>query len=202
MPIQNDSLDKIALFDMDGTLADFAGGLQAVMQPMQSPGEQCDYDSYDQDNEPDFMKARRRAAKNQPGFWRDLPPHQPGFDLLAAAVQIGYRITIFTKAPMSQPAALSEKLQWCHQHLNPVLGSCGYQMAMVSEKGYTYGRILVDDFPGYIRPWLKNRPRGQVIMPAHGYNNDAFGSQDRVLRYTGKEDLPAAMAVMRDAFQR
>lgn len=164
--------DKIALFDLDGTLADFVAGMRKEMIPLHSPGESWDYDTYDQENEPDFMRARRRLVKNRPGFWRNLPLYQPGFKLLTLAVNIGFHITVFTKAPRNQPSAFAEKAEWCIEHLSPLLGANGYDIAMVTDKGGTYGRLLVDDWPSYIERWLQHRPRGKVVMPAHGYNKN------------------------------
>lgn len=174
--------DKIALFDLDGTLADFTAGLREAMLPLQHPIEVQNYDNYDQETEATFMRARRRLVKSKPGFWRNLSPYQPGFDLLKIAVEIGFRITVFTKAPRKQPAAFAEKAEWCHQHLNPILGEDGYDIAMVTDKGGTYGRLLVDDWPPYIEQWLQHRPRGKVVMPAHGYN-EKYRRPSTVYRY-------------------
>lgn len=211
-----DNNDKIALFDMDGTLADFVQGMQAGMKPLESPDERWDYDNYDQDNETAFMKARRRSVKNTPGFWRELPPYAPGFQLLRMAVDIGFRIMVFTKVPMSQPSAASEKIEWCHEHLTPFLGRDGYEMALVSNKGFTYGRILVDDWPPYIDAWRKYRPRGKVIMPAHKYNQGRYEGDPNVIRFNlapvdllkptwdenSSKSMENAKQAMREAFER
>jgi len=195
--------DKIALFDMDGTLADFVKGMQDGMKPLEGPGENWDYDNYDQDNELAFMKARRRLVKNRPGFWRELPPYFPGFQLLTMAAEIGFRIMVFTKVPMRQPSAAAEKIEWCHRTLDPLLGHEGYDMALVSNKGFTYGRILVDDWPPYINAWMKHRPRGKVIMPAHKYNQGHYQGNSNVVRFTGAMDsYVAARAAMVEAFER
>tara|TARA_Y100000310_G_C20512920_1_gene729762 strand:+ start:436 stop:588 length:153 start_codon:yes stop_codon:yes gene_type:complete len=45
-------------------------------------------------------------------------------------------------------------------------------MTITEDKGIVYGKVLVDDYPCYIKRWLENRPRGLVIMPAHSYNRD------------------------------
>lgn len=157
------------LFDLDGTLADFSAGLAAAMKPLESPGETHNYAAYDQDAEPEFMRARRRLVKQTPGFWRDLPRYEPGFKLLHLALDAGLRIVIFTKAPKGQPRAFMEKMEWCHKHLEGI----DFDVSMVTDKGLHYGKILVDDWPPYIKQWLEHRPRGHVIMPAHPYN-DSF----------------------------
>lgn len=194
---------KIALFDMDGTLADFVKGMEVAMRPLQSTDEQWDYDNYSQDQEPSYMRARRRLVKQQPGFWRELPAYEPGFTLLYMALEIGFHITVFTKVPLGQPQAAAEKIEWCKRHLDPIIGAGNYDMAQVSNKGFTYGRLLVDDWPAYIEPWLQHRPRGQVIMPAHAYNTH-YKREGQVLRFATENlgDLAAARQVMMQAFTR
>lgn len=165
-------MKPVALFDLDGTLCDFAAGMKAVMGPLEGPGESWDYDNYDQDNELDYMKARRRLAKNQPGFWRNLPVHVPGMRLLLDAVNVGFQIVIFTKAPRKQLSAFTEKAEWCEKHLAQAHCITDYEISIVTDKGLHYGKLLVDDWPPYVERWLEHRPRGQVIMPAHKYNRD------------------------------
>ncbi len=49
---------------------------------------------------------------------------------------------------------------------------------------FNYGKVLVDDWPKYLEPWLNNRPRGIGIMPAQEWNKDF--KHERVVRYTGQ----------------
>ena len=51
------------------------------------------------------------------------------------------------------------------------------------DKGLVYGKILVDDYPGYVERWLEWRPRGTVIMPANEENKNF--SHQNVIRYDG-----------------
>lgn len=60
-----------------------------------------------------------------------------------------------------------EKVEWCHKNL-PM--EKGISVSLVENKGLVYGRVLVDDYPPYVESWLKWRPRGLVIMPAHDHN--------------------------------
>ncbi len=169
--------EAIALFDLDGTLCDFAAGMEKEMKPLEGPGEKWDYQAYDQDTEPDYMRARRRLAKSKPGFWSSLPKYKPGFEILSEVVRHGFRIVIFTKAPLGQLGAFTEKAEWCREHLI----TFQYDLSMVTDKGLHYGKMLVDDWPPYIEKWLVHRPRGTVIMPDHKYNKDF--SHPQVFRY-------------------
>lgn len=63
----------------------------------------------------------------------------------------------------------------------------------------TYGRVLVDDYPGYIDGWLRWRPRGLVIMPAHYYNADY--NHENVIRYN-RENIEQVRQALKAAFER
>ena len=56
---------------------------------------------------------------------------------------------------------------------------------MTQDKSFTYGRVLVDDWPDYVTSWLEHRPRGLVVMPAHPWNVDF--NHPNVIRYDGSE---------------
>ena len=70
---------------------------------------------------------------------------------------------------------------------------------ITQDKSVHYGKVLVDDYPGYIEAWLEHRPRGLVIMPAHDHNKDFVHAQ--VVRYDGT-DLDEVCATMHAAFHR
>ncbi|MCK5018074.1 MAG: hypothetical protein KAS32_13540, partial [Candidatus Peribacteraceae bacterium] len=76
----------------------------------------------------------------------------------------GFEIMILTKGPKSSPNAWKEKVEWCRLHVPDA------KITITEDKSLVYGKVLVDDFPDYIIPWLKYRPRGLVIMPEHKYN--------------------------------
>ena len=56
------------------------------------------------------------------------------------------------------------KVRWVEKHLGDI------DCTITRDKGLVYGKILVDDYSGYIKDWLDFRPRGLVIMPANDYN--------------------------------
>lgn len=170
--------EPVALFDLDGTLADFPWAMERAMRRLAAPGEKAYYE--EQDDEPSHITERRRMVKRVPGFWRELPKFRLGFDVLEIARRLEYRVNILTKAPRTNFPAWAEKAQWCSENL----GGFDYQVTMSEDKGIIYGKILVDDWPKYVGRWLEHRPRGLVIMPAHDYNSGF--SHPNVIRYDGK----------------
>lgn len=163
--------ERVALFDLDGTLADFTGAMEAGMRKLATPGEIAagTYYPLGHDDGPDYIEARRRLVKRQPGFWRNLKQLPIGFALLEAALILDYQIAILTKAPRTNFPAWTEKVEWCHANL-PM--ERGISVNLVEDKGLVYGRVLVDDWPPYIKRWLAWRPRGLVLMPAQPWNMD------------------------------
>jgi len=192
--------EKIALFDLDGTLADFDGAMQREMLKLASPGETDPYPR-EQETEPEHIRDRRRLVKRQPGFWSKLEMLPLGEQLLYAALNMGYQISILTKAPRTNFPAWSEKVEWCHSHL-PMHRNI--QVNLVEDKSLVYGRILVDDWPPYVSGWLGRRPRGAVIMPAHPWNEGFEEAYSQVIRCDPKVDFSVkrAMEVMAEQFAR
>jgi 5'-nucleotidase len=185
--------EAIALFDVDSTLADFEKSLHEGMMSLAAPGEAKPIWGYhEQDNEPEYITNRRRVLKKIPGFWRNLPKYQPGFDILDMVMLLGWDITILTKAPRKNHPAWTEKVEWCHANLPMDYSVDGEQkqikVNIVEEKELVYGRLLVDDNPDYVLPWLKRWPESLVVMPAHGHNKDF--RHPNVVRYESVDDKP------------
>lgn len=149
----------LALIDMDGTLCDYQGALLRDLQSLRSPAEPLigDEDS-------PWQRAREAMIRRQPGWWRNLPRHQLGFDVLAELEALRFEIHVLTKGPAWAPSAWTEKLEWCQQHLP------GVPVTITMDKGLVYGKVLVDDYPPYVERWLEWRPRGLVVLPAQPWN--------------------------------
>jgi 5'-nucleotidase len=190
----NQNPENIALFDLDGTLADFDGGMDAGMRKIATPDEVSagTYFPREQDNEPDYLKERRRLVKRQPGFWRDLYRLNMGMSLLQSAIETGYRISILTKAPRTNFPAWTEKVEWAWKNLP--MEEHSIQICMAEDKGLVYGRMLVDDYPPYVSRWLAWRPRGLVIMPAQAWNKDFEHPQ--VVRVFDQASMTRAIEAM------
>lgn len=175
----NKAHEAVALFDLDGTLADFDGSMRHTMEAIATPGEKAYYE--EQSDEPPFITARRRLVKTQPGFWENLPKFQLGFDILEKTILLKYSHTIVSKGPRKNPTAWAEKIRWCEKNLP--MESIDFKISLVEDKGHHYGKVLVDDFIPYVERWLEWRPRGLVIMPAHDRN--ASFKHPNVVRYDG-----------------
>lgn len=170
-------MSKVALFDMDGTLFDYNRKLLEDYKALMSPGEELPDDIHN--SETDYVNARYKLIKSQPGWWRTLPKYQLGWDVYNIASAMGFCIHILTKGPSSQPAAWTEKVQCIQDHF----GSSVTVNIVGKTKKHYYGSFLCDDYPAYAFEWLEHRPRGLVIMPAQDYN---YGiKHERIIRYDG-----------------
>lgn len=186
--------DKIALIDIDGTLADYDGAMRAKLLPTLSDADRfanhhklIESGDLHECKEP-WLEARMRLVKSQPGFWRTLPVIPTGMAVYEALGLLGYRRMILTKGPKRTTEAWTEKVEWCAENVP----EAGVMVVRSDEehgphKGLVYGKVLFDDFPPYILQWIKHRPRGRVLMLDSIYNQDFEHTQ--VLRIPrGSED--------------
>lgn len=149
----------LALIDMDGTLCDFINTLNNRIKEFKQK-EFAFMTEFSEEVEEEIALAVRK----EPGFWRTLPKIELGFKIVEMLKEIGYDLHVLTKGPYRSTNAWTEKVEWCREHLP------GVPVTITEDKGIVYGKILVDDWPSYCEAWLKHRPRGIVIMPAHDYN--------------------------------
>jgi len=147
--------DKIALFDMDETLVNFQGPLRERLLEMKGPEEETPENLWAM---PDHWYARAQAIKKEPGFWRNLPKLQWGWDVLDIAREIGFDIHVLTKGPTTGSVAWSEKVDWVRENLPEAT------LHITDDKRIAYGRVFVDDYWPFMELWLKNRPRGLGIV--------------------------------------
>lgn len=171
--------EPIALFDMDGTLADFDASMQLKLGELRAPGEDPQADTTEFEDVP-YVRARRRLIKAQPGFWRELAPIPLGFQLLEEARAQRFLCQILSKSPRKIPAAAGEKIEWCVRYVPDL------PIVLSEDKGLVYGKLLCDDWPEYIERWLTWRPRGLVVAVAQPWNVgiDAKFSRN-VVRFDG-----------------
>jgi hypothetical protein len=183
--------DRVALIDLDGTAADYDASMRRELERLRAPDEPPLGER--SDDEPPHVEARRKLIQRMPGFWRGLPRLAPGFQIIDELRQIGFRLHVLTKGPLSSPNAWTEKVEWCREHLPDA------DVTISQDKALVYGRVLVDDYPPYFLPWLKHRPRGLVVCVAHPWNEGV--EHPNVIRYTG-DNLPTVRARLERAFAR
>ena len=184
--------EKIALYDMDGTLADYDSTVARELTKMAAPGEPLVYDH--SDDETPWMAARRAAITRDPAFWVNLPRFKLGFDLWEVTQKIGFLHMIATKGPRTKSTAWQGKVDWVSREIGEDV-----PMTITTDKGLLYGRVLVDDWPSYMLRWLSKRPRGLGVMPAQPWN--VTFKHPQVIRYDGT-NLPEVRERLEAAFAR
>lgn len=170
-------IENIALFDMDGTLCDYDTGLFSELEKIRAPDEPVLHPPIKK--APDYIQERINLVQGCKSWWANLPRFKLGFDIWDLASELEYRRVILTQGPRRKPNAWTGKKLWIDKNLGP-----DTDMIITRDKGLVYGKILVDDFPGYAERWLQWRPRGLVIMPANKENENYRHKQ--VIRYTGE----------------
>lgn len=179
----------IALIDLDGTLADYDGAMAAELAALRSPGEPPV--AWTRENEPPWIKARRNLIAIRPGFWHELRPLACGFEVYRMLLELGFETHILTKGPTSKSAAWSEKVTWAREHTPESM------ITITEDKSLVYGRVLVDDWPEYVKPWLEAHRRGLVVMPAQSWNEDF--RHPRAVRYGGMAGEAASLRALLQA---
>jgi 5'-nucleotidase len=160
------AIKPIALVDMDGTVADYDKGLRTAMEALRSPEETGPtvIHSHTKKDWPAHYRNRVNMIRSQVGWWKNLGTLADGFQIVQMLKDLEFEIHVLTKGPEQSVNAFSEKVCWCQKHLP------GVPVTLTEKKALVYGRVLVDDWPPYIEPWLKARPRGIVILPDRPWN--------------------------------
>ena len=184
-------MKKIALIDMDGTLFDYSKQLKEDLQKLQSPNDPELPDDVHDESLP-WLKARMDLIKSVPGWWRNLPKFELGWQILDIIFDMNFDCEILTKGPRSKPHAWAEKVQCINDHFGNKINV----NVVGKSKAKTYGHVLVDDYPQYVLEWLEHRPRGLVIVPAHFYNMNV--NHPNIIRYDGnnKDEINEALSAV------
>ncbi len=162
-------MQKIALVDMDGTVADYDGAMESSYNRLILPGEltyRAACAAYGRMTLPDPLWERCQLIKSRHGWWRDMPMLQVGDQIVCVLRRLGYEVQIATRGPKDHPRAWAEKVQWVRKHM-PV----GTVVHVTEDKSMLRSDVLVDDWPSYCDKWKAKNPDGLVIMPAHDYNH-------------------------------
>jgi hypothetical protein len=162
---------KIALFDMDGTLADYQGTIVKDLNCLRSPTEDEFTIASIQEPVPNWLEARMDLIKAQPGWWIKLPQLADGFKVLKYAAMLGFTLQVCTKGPWKAVSGWTEKVIWCRENIDPLgFTGRGIDITTTMDKSQVYGTVLVEDWVPYVRGWLRWRKRGIVILLDRPYN--------------------------------
>lgn len=181
--------DDIILFGLDGTLCDYDAALLSSLEDLRSPGEDV-ITVLPRKNIPTFLRARMDLIRSKAGWWVGLKKFKLGMDIWTIAGNIGFKRMILTQGPKRNPKSWMGKKMWVDTNLGEDV-----DITITRNKGRVYGKILVDDYQDYIEEWLKWRPRGLVIMPAHDHNK--YLKHPQVIRYTGMNLPEVSMAMIK-----
>ncbi len=173
----NKDPEDVALFDMDGTLCDYEKGLIKSLEQLRSPMEPP-VTKPPSKSSPNYLRVRADLVRTNEDWYVNLDRFELGFDIWNIAEELDYTRMILTQGPKRNPFAWSGKKMWIDKHLGTDVG-----ITITRDKGLVYGRVLVDDYPGYINRWLEWRRNGLVVMPASRINGDFKHPQ--VIRYDG-----------------
>jgi 5'-nucleotidase len=186
------TIRSVALFDLDGSLADYVGALVRDMNELAGPDDEpITIDNlYSIENKHAYIQNRMRLIKRQTNWWLNLAPINSGMLALDIAKKIGFDIHILSKGPKKASIAWKEKLEWCQRYLGEDI-----DVHVGSDKGLVYGKVLYDDYPEYMDAWLAHRPRGLGIMPVTSYNKSY--KHPNVIKWDGTnvEDLTNALKI-------
>jgi len=172
---------------MDGTLADYTGQLMHDLEELRSPYEPVV--SPEDEGKYSWLKARIRLIKSQPNWWLNLPRLKAGFEIVNALRMLDYELHILTRGPYKLGESWTQKFQWCRTYISDA------DITITHDKSLVYGRVLVDDWPDYIKGWLEYRPRGLVIMPDQPWNQGFEHPQ--VIRFKHGENLEEVVQALK-----
>ncbi len=181
-------IENIALFDMDGVFCNYDESMDRYLKEIANPTSP--HYVRTRDREPEYIRRRIKLIRNQPGWWRNLKPYAPGFEILKIARDLDFMIYILTKATREAPNSYTEKVLWIEENVpNPE----ELRIIEAEDKSVVYGKVFVEDYPKNIQRWVKWRKRGLVIMPVQDWNKNFKHPQ--VIPYNGKnlEEIRIAM---------
>lgn len=181
--------DKVALVDIDGTLADFRGALDRdVARVLNGHGVDVNVPAC-------VVQEVEYLIRGQAGWYRNLKPIPFGFEIVRVLQEIGFRIMIMTKSSKESKNAWSEKVAWIAEHLPEA------DVTVTQDKSLVYGRVLVDDYPGHFLRWMEHRPRGIVVMPTQAWNKGT-PKRPNLHPVSSREDLEALQPMLKEAYDR
>ncbi len=140
---------QLLMVDMDGTIAEFLGGLRRVWAtsvgtvcPLPPPEQHTIWDLYA------VVPKEHHETFDQvmatPGLFRDLEPIKGAVDALHAMRQAGHEVMLCSTPLVTNKGCVEEKLDWIERHLGDAFTK---KAIFTHDKTVVCGDILVDDKP-------------------------------------------------------
>ncbi len=170
---------KTALFDMDETVCDTWGQTIKDLSSYFPQKVLLDLVPYDE-SMPLEIRTKIKEIRNRAGWWRTLPTIESGTQLWQYMRGLGFETALATKGPWLEPQAWGEKFQWQKE----ILPEADEIIVTSKNKNRVDGEVLVDDWPKYVRGFLKKHRRSVAIVPERQYNLDF--RHPRAIHYNGK----------------
>ena len=109
----------IALFDLDGTMANYDEAMLRDLGKIQSPQETLEHPLHGE-SQPKWLLTRMDMIRSVGGWWLNLSPLQLGFDVYAVVQELDYEIHVLTKGNLRISNAWKEKVEWVRKHLGSI----------------------------------------------------------------------------------
>src|ERR1044071_2937251 len=96
-------LTQVALFDLDGSLADYEGAMRRDLALLRAPEEPEVGENFREMEQLPHIKARMDMIKRIPGWWENLAPIPGGLQVFQMAAEMGFSMNVLTKGPWNHP---------------------------------------------------------------------------------------------------
>lgn len=161
---------KRLILDCDGPAADFTGALLQSVESTLTVDDITDW--YVFERLTISQEAVARKVCEDPDWWRNLPVI-PGSQDAVAQLSQSYEILWATSPWWSCVGWDHARRGWLKEHF----GAHSDEVAIISNKSFLGGDVLIDDKPEHIEKWtarnpysmgiLYGLPHNQSIMPSH-----------------------------------
>ena len=170
--------DNVILFDLDNTLVDWDEQILKDMNSLRSENEP-EIISLPKGRLKNYLRKRMDFIMQNIQWWENLKIRQIGMDIWNLAGELEFERVILTQGPRKNPKAWTGKKLWVDKNLGQ-----DTKLIITRDKTLVDGAVLVDDWPLYIIPWLKEHPTRHIILPMHHHNTTFTNKQ--AIKYTGK----------------
>jgi 5'(3')-deoxyribonucleotidase len=153
------------LYDVDGVLADFIGGLckgSGGLYRHITPEKVTSYDF--EDCLPFAVVEDWRHQMLMDGFALSLPVYPQAREQVQTYLDSGYDVVYVTKPYRPSRTWAYDRLEWLDKYMPKA------PVVMTGHKHLIKGDILVEDHPGNLAEWLDHHPTGMGVLVDRPWN--------------------------------